>query len=466
MTTEQAIPNEGWIGAFVRRRTLTHYPHGTKRWGLLILTMLASVLASYEFHLAPVLPLMLPYLHLSKIQYGFFLSFGVPVGAIAAVYGGPLADRYGRVVVIDGCLAVLTVLVFANLFITNIPTFLVVRYSMGIIGGLIAGAIAALVRDMSPRVSRALAFALFTIGPVGSNWLVNFVAGKTLPIYHTWQSQFWITGCLSIAMFLPILFWLSDLSPELRMEVFRSEMAEREAQGKKHPAPENLPSGVRDAYARLLSHAEVWLLAIGVMAFLMFYMMVTTLGPLMFSEAFHYSPGDAARLNANFWLADAASLIVFGWVSDRLQIRKPIAIFGAILSTIITIYWIPFFGHTPPERTLAWLAAILGACMAMAYIPWAAQYSETLEEISPALQATGWAFFNLVGRVWGVGMSPLSLYVVSRYGWASWIKVCAGGIVFYIVAMALSRGPFYKFAQSTAQAPEDAAAALSQAGGA
>ncbi|HYB90307.1 MAG TPA: MFS transporter [Candidatus Binataceae bacterium] len=465
MTIEQAISNESWIGAFVRTRTLTEYPHGAKRWGLLVLTMLASVLVSYEFHLAPVLPLMLPYLHLSKIEYGFFLSFGVPVGAIAAIYGGPLADRYGRVVVIDSCLAILIVLVFANLLITNIPTFLVVRYSMGIIGGLIAGAIAALVRDMSPRVSRALAFGLFTVGPVGSNWLVNFVAGKTLPIYHTWQSQFWIMGFLSIVIIIPILLWLSDLSPELRMQVFRSEMAEREAQGKKQPAPEDLPSGVRDAYGRLLRHTEVWLLSVGVMCFLMLYTLVTMLGPLMFSEAFHYSPGDAARLNANFWLANAGALLFFGWVSDRLQTRKPLAIIGTVVGAAVTVYWIPFFGQTPPERTLAWIATVLGAFLAAGYIPWAAQFSETLEDISPALQATGWAFFGLIGRVWGVVVAPLSLYIVSRYGWAVWIKVCVGGMVFYIVAMALSRGPFYKFAHSTGQAAEEGAAEMTSAGG-
>jgi len=459
MTTEQASSTEGWFGAFVRRRTLTQYPQGAARWGLLILTMLASVLASYEFHLAPVLPLMLPYLHLSKIEYGFFLSFGVPIGAVAAFYGGPLADRYGRVVVIDSCLGVLLVLVFSNLLITNIITFLLVRYSMGVIGGLMAGAIAALVRDMSPRVSRALAFGLFTVGPVGSNWLANFVAGKTLPIYHTWQSQFWIMGFLSIVMLVPVLLWLSDLSPELRMQVFRSEMADREAQGIKRPDASELPSSVRDAYARLLRHGEVWLLSIGVIAFLMLYTLVTALGPLMFAEAFHYSPGDAARLNANFWLADAGALLLFGWVSDRLQIRRPLAIIGAILGAIITLYWIPFFGHTPPERTLAWTATVLGAVLALGYIPWAAQFSETLEDISPALQATGWAFFGLVARVWGVVVAPLSLYIISRYGWAVWIKACVGGMVFYVFAMALSRGPFYKFAQLAVRPAEHAAPA-------
>ena len=44
---------------------------------------------------------------------------------------------------------------------------------MGVVAGLTAGAGAALIRDMSPRLSRALAFGLLTIGPVGANFLSN-----------------------------------------------------------------------------------------------------------------------------------------------------------------------------------------------------------------------------------------------------------------------------------------------------
>ena len=57
---------------------------------------------------------------------------------------------------------------------------------------------------MSPRLSRALAFGLLTIGPVGANFLSNFVAGATLPIHHTWQSQIWIMGFFAVAMYIPI----------------------------------------------------------------------------------------------------------------------------------------------------------------------------------------------------------------------------------------------------------------------
>ena len=69
-----------------------------------MLTVLASILASYEFQLAPLLPLLLPFLHMSQIGYGYFITFAVLISGISAFFGGPLADRYGRVLIIDICL--------------------------------------------------------------------------------------------------------------------------------------------------------------------------------------------------------------------------------------------------------------------------------------------------------------------------------------------------------------------------
>src|SRR5208282_6818761 len=174
--------------------------------------------------------ILLPYLHMSHVAYGAFVTFAVLISGISAFFGGPLADRYGRVLIIDICLGLVTGLLFLNVLITGIVSFVILRTSMGIVAGLTAGALAALVRDMSPRLSRALAFGLLTIGPVGANFLANAIAGATLPIYHTWQSQIWITGFLGIAMYVPILFLLKDLSPQLRIRIFRSEIAAMEAE--------------------------------------------------------------------------------------------------------------------------------------------------------------------------------------------------------------------------------------------
>src|SRR6202045_1043189 len=427
------------MNSFVAARTLTEYPLGSHRWSLLILTVLASILGAYDFQLAPLLPILLPYLHMSHTAYGAFIAFTVLIGGISAAFGGPLADRYGRVLILDVCLGLVTALLFLNVLITGIVSFVILRMLRGIVAGLTAGAGAALVRDMSPRLSRALAFGLLTIGPVGANFLSNYIAGATLPIYHTWQSQIWIMGCIAAAMYVPIVIWLCDLSPELRMQIMKTEIQTLAAEGRL-PAASELPSGTADAFRRLLVHMEVWLLVLGITANLTLYFAIQAFGPLMFTEAFQYTPADAAKMNEYFWLANLGALVLTGLVSDRLQTRKPIAIFGGILAAILMAWWIPTFGRELPRATMAMVASLMGCFLAIAYVPWAAQFSETLEDVSPALQATGWAFFGLAARAWIAISAPLSLYVAVHYGWGSWVKVALGGMIIYVVTMAFSRG--------------------------
>jgi nitrate/nitrite transporter NarK len=418
---------------FTQARLLHEYPRGAHRWTLLLLTVLAVVVASYEFQLAPVLSILLPYLHLSKIGYGYFVSFAVLISAVSAFFGGPLADRYGRVVIIDACLGVVTVLVFANLFIVGIKSFILVRTVMGIVAGLMAGAGAALVRDMSPRLSRALAFGLLSIGPVGSNYLANFIAGVTLPIYHSWQSQMWIMGFFGVAMYIPIVLFLKDLSPELRMKIYQSEIAAIETEGRKLPS--DLPSSARDAFASLLRHFEPWLMVLPFTVSLSLYIAIQVFGPLMFTESFHYTPADAASMCAYFWLGNMGALVLIGLVSDRLQMRKPFAVLGAILTSGLLIWWIPTFGEALPRHTMTIVATILGIFLAIGTVPWAAQYSESLEEISPALHATGWAFYGLATRAWVAISAPLMLTIAVRYGWATWMKFSLAAFVLYGIAM-------------------------------
>src|SRR3984957_4831560 len=116
-------------------------------------------------------------------------------------------------------------------------------------------------------------------------------------------------------------------------------------------------------------------------------------------------------------------------------------IVGGALDCSLMAGGLPTFGHELPRATMAMVASLMGCFLAIAYVPWAAQFSETLEDVSPALQATGWAFFGLAARAWIAISAPLSLYVAVHYGWGQWVKVALGGMVIYIVAMAFSRGP-------------------------
>ena len=73
---------------------------------------------------------------------------------------------------------------------------------------------------MSPRVSRGAAFGLLTLGAVACLWLWNFVPAKTLLLFgERWQAQILIMGVLAVILTIPVLLWLKDLSPTLRLGV-------------------------------------------------------------------------------------------------------------------------------------------------------------------------------------------------------------------------------------------------------
>jgi len=441
MATAPVAQQGGLKGYIATHRTLETYPVGAHRWGMLLLTVLATIVSFYEFQFAPLLPLWIPTLHFSLEDFSLFLLFAVLLSGASAMIGGPLADRHGRIIVIDVCLAVIIVLTFLNLVMVNLWTFVIIRGAMNLVAGLMWGALGGLTRDMSPRVSRGAAFGLLTVGAVGCIFLWNFISGLTLPIFGTWQSQIWIMGILAILMYIPVLLWLKDLHPNLRLTIVESESTAA-ASSTEHIRKETMevPASGGAAFRELLSRWEVWVLVVGCVGFLTLPITSQTFFPVMFTRAFHYSPAEAAKMASYFWLLNLFMLVPAGLLSDWLRIRKPLVLIGTVASLAVLVWWIGTFSNPLQHFELAAVMFVLGGLVAFAFIPWCAQYSELLEDISPALQASGWSFFQLIYRGWIAISGPILAYVTGHYGWASWMWVAAAGMILFIPAMLAVRG--------------------------
>jgi MFS family permease len=298
MASAPQVQSRGLSGYFAEHRVLETYPTGWYRWWMLLLTVFATIVSFYEFGFSAMLPLWLPSLHFSREEFGWFLTCAVFLSGFSAMAGGPLADRHGRVVVIDLCLVAILVLTFCNLLMVGFWSFVVVRGLMNLVAGLMWGALGGLTRDMSPRVSRGAAFGLLTVGAVSCQWLWNQVPAWTLPIFHTWQSQIIIMGVIGVVLLIPVLLWLKDLSPRLRMMVMDSETAGETFES--GDLPHEAPASAFAVFSQLLSKWEVWVLVVGVVAFLTTAITIQTFGPLMFTEASHYRPAEAAAMTATF----------------------------------------------------------------------------------------------------------------------------------------------------------------------
>jgi len=438
MATSSPIDSAGLKGYFARHRTLETYPEGAYRWWMLGLTVMATVVSFYEFGFSALLPYWMKSLHLSEVDFTHFLALAVFLSAVSAMFGGPLADRHGRVVVIDVCLVIIVALTFCNLLMTGFWSFMVVRGSMNIVAGLMWGALGGLTRDMSPRVSRGAAFGLLTLGAVACQWLWNFVPAKTLLMFgERWQAQIMIMGVLAVILAIPVLLSLKDLSPALRLGVVGESASEAFESGDLAGAA---PTTAMAAFGQLLGRWESWLLVLGSVAFLTVAITIQTFGPLMFSQAFKFSRPEAAAMTANFWLLNLVMLVPAGYLSDLFRVRKPLSLLLGVATLAILIWWFRNFYPPLSQSSLAWVTLLLGGITASAFIPWCALYSEYLEDLSPALQATGWSFFQMAYRLWIVVSGLLLPYVTQVYGWQVWMEVMVVSVILFMGSLLALRG--------------------------
>jgi len=328
---------------------------------------------------------------------------------------------------------------------------------------------------MSPRVSRAAAFGLLTVGAVACQWLWAFEPGLTLRIFPTWQAQMVIMGILAVVLYIPVLLWLKDLSPKLRLMVVDSETTGEAFES--GDVPHEAPGTAMSAFSQLLGRWEVWLMVVGVVAFITVAITIQTFGPIMFEQAFGYDHATADRLAAKFWLANLIMLVPAGMFSDWLGVRKPISIVLACVTLGILVWWTLHFYPPLSANALGWVTLILGGVAAAAFIPWTALYSEYVEDISPALQATGWSFFQLIYRTWVAFSAPVLTAVTAHIatseaiahhlmkpdtrawsiGWITWMDVIIAGAVLFVISLFALRG-FWQPATSSQAAGHGAPA--------
>ncbi|WAH37490.1 MFS transporter [Alicyclobacillus dauci] len=426
--------------SWVQSRYIMKYPVGWMRIGLLALVIIANIVANYEGELAPVVPLLLPDLHLTITNYGFIVAASAVVSAIVAVISGPWIDKYGRTFFVVAGTIVTAIAVFGMCLVHNTTQFIVVRVIMAIILGVSIPATTGLIRDFTPRVGRALGFGLWTFGPVGANYLAAGVAGATLPIFHnSWKSQFIIMGIFCLVVAIIVAFLIRDLSPGLRAQVVHDNTSVANVNHSAQAQNETIASP-----KLVYGSFHIWALAIGIVLFLLLYFFTQAFGPIYLVTAFKYSPAEASTLASYFWLANLVALVVIGWVSDRLQLRKIFSFIGVIGLLIFMYFWIHLIGHHVSAGTMMVYTSLQGVLLGFGFGPWMALFSENLEDIHPTLQATGWAIWSFVTNVLVAIAGSITFPVAERFGFAAWFDVCWAGVVIYGVLIFVGRGPWFR----------------------
>jgi MFS family permease len=404
MTATTAEPVSGQRGLFssLIHRQLDSYPDTGPRVFYLALTVLATVMLYYELYVGgSVSTLILVNFHMSFTFYVVALAFGNLIGAFGSLFAG-LTDRFGRAnLVVFG-------LLFTAVFVTwilpaapNKWAFVIEGFVVGIVEGICLVATPALIRDFSPQVGRATAMGFWTSGPVLGSLIVAVVGTNTISVLEGkipsfWSHEYRICGYAGIVVFLICLFGLRELSPGLRdqLMVTMRDRALIEARAKGI----DIEAALRHPWRQLLKF-DIIVSALAVSIMLLIYYTAVGFSVIYLSTVFGESLKNANGLGNWNWGFNAIGVILIGVISDRFRVRKPFMVIGGVVAAVMIVLYLEQAGHHPGYYTLAVILAVMAFALGVAYTPWMASYTETVEHRNPALIATGLAIWGWIIRV-------------------------------------------------------------------
>ena len=383
------------------RRQLEAYPDTRPRLLYLAITVLATITLYYELYVVgSVSTLVLADLHMSFTFFVVILAVGNLIGAFGSLFAG-LADRLGRANLVVGGLLVTGVLTaFVLPATTNRWAFGIASFGVGLVEGICLVATPALIRDFSPQVGRATAMGFWTAGPVAGSLIVAIVGSATIPAVVTdpriWTHQYVICGIAGLVVWLIALVGLRELSPRLRdqlMVTIRDRaLIEARAKGL------DIEAALRHPFRQLLK-ADIVVSAFAVSVMLLIYYTAVGFSLIYLTTVFGFSVKDANGLGNWNWGFNVIAVLLIGVISDRFRVRKPFMVVGGIIAAVMTVVYLEQAGHHPGYYTLAVMLAVLSLGLGIAFTPWMASFTETVEARNPALTATGLAIWGWIQRV-------------------------------------------------------------------
>ena len=379
-------------------RQLSRYPaDGARYWYLTIVVLIAVVLYYVYWEEGATLPLMLPFFHMSFRYFLLLVVVSNALGAFAAIAGG-LADKIGRVnLCLMGTLVIGVVQLAAIPNVHSKMLFSLAYCVIGVVEGVILVVTPALIRDFSPQVGRATAMGFWTVGPTLGYVMASLVATHTLTHLKPWQDQFIISGAATLVVFVVAFIGLRELSPEIRDQLMVTErertLVELRSRG----------VDVKQAVAHPLRALLRWDLvasSLGISTFLLIFYAAVAVFTLYWVVVFNQTTANANGINLWFGVANAAAVVVMGFASDALHVRRPFMLVGTVGTMCATLLLLGRTTHPATSYyTNALIVTLLGVAVGIVYPAWMANYTEMVEERNPALAATGLAIWGWVLRI-------------------------------------------------------------------
>ncbi|HET6809414.1 MAG TPA: MFS transporter [Acidimicrobiales bacterium] len=379
-------------------RSLEHYPDTGRRYMYLGIVGLSAVVLYYVYYIpAAVTPSIIEQYNHGFRFFVYILVVANAIGAFASLLAG-LADRWGRANMVVGGLLISSALVAFGL--PNAPnfwTFAVLYCMLGFIEGVCLVAIPALVRDFSPQLGRGVAMSFFAIGPVAGALAVAEVSSNTLNHLHAWQDQFIIAGVVGLVTSAIALAFLRELSPGLRDQLMVSFKDRALVEAK--AAGVDIEQVLEHPWKQML-HLDVIGSSLGLGIFLVLYYSIIGFFVAYMVTTFGFTEQRANSLGVWMWAFNIGSVVVIGVISDRVRVRKPFMVMGALGAMAATALFALRTSHPDTGYyTFVWIISLMALFFGFVFVSWLAGFSETVERRNPALTATGLAVWGWILRV-------------------------------------------------------------------
>lgn len=291
---------------------------------------------------------------------------GMVFGALGS---GPLADRFGRKVVLVTAVFLFGLFSLLSAFSSNIDQLLVLRLLTGVGLGAAMPNATTLLSEYTPLRLKSLLvtsmFCGFNLGMAGG----GFVSAALIPAFG-WHSLLLLGGVLPLILAVVLLLWLPESA---RFLVIRNRGADKVRQVLEPIAPQVL-DGVREfsvpeqasvqsrnvlkvVFSGTYSAGTLLLWLTYFMGLVIVYLLTSWLPTLMRDSG--ASMEQAAFIGALFQFGGVLSAVAVGWAMDRFNPHKVIG--GFYLFAGVFAY---FVGQSLGEVTLlATLVLLAGMCV-------------------------------------------------------------------------------------------------------
>jgi AAHS family 4-hydroxybenzoate transporter-like MFS transporter len=262
--------------------------------------------------------------------------FGLSTGAL---FAGPLADRFGRRMVLVGSVFVFGGACLASAFSSHLTELIIWRFITGLgLGAAMPNAVT-MMSEYCPDARRAMLtntmFCGFPLGAASG----GFLAAWIIPQYG-WRSVLWLGGIvpliltLLLFLFMPesIRYMVSSKYPVARIRAALQRISATVANASSFIMQEKVTAtktnnGIRIIFSNDYVIGTLMLLTAYFMGLVIFYSMINWM-PVLFKDA-GLSQGTAAVITALFPLGGVWA-VLSGWLMDRFSANLTVAICFAL----------------------------------------------------------------------------------------------------------------------------------------